>query len=146
MTLACAIRDQVEAPYALADGTAVTLNARIAVVHRNPVADQQVEDFDQILRRAQLTLGQTSTENPIILFSKDLNQIQERSERIRVALEELNDCPTGLSVYYQPLVDVVTGRVSSCEALAVWEHPELGRISPETVSYTHLTLPTSDLV
>ena len=131
MTLACAIRDQVEAPYALADGTAVTLNARIAVVHRNPVADQQVEDFDQILRRAQLTLGQTSTENPIILFSKDLNQIQERSERIRVALEELNDCPTGLSVYYQPLVDVVTGRVSSCEALAVWEHPELGRISPE---------------
>jgi EAL domain-containing protein (putative c-di-GMP-specific phosphodiesterase class I)/GGDEF domain-containing protein len=130
MTLSGAIRDRVEEVYSLADGTPVQLKARIAVVHRNPTIDQ-VETFDQVLRRAQLTLGQTDADHPIVLFSKDLNQIQERSEKIQVALEELSDCPTGLSVYFQPLVDVVTGRISSCEALAVWEHPELGRISPE---------------
>lgn len=131
MALATTIRDRVDEPYSLADGTAVALNARIAVVHRNPVVDQQVEDFDHVLRRAQLTLGQTNVDHPIVLFSKDLNQIQERSERIQVALEELSECPAGLSVSFQPLVDVATGRIASCEALAVWEHPELGRISPD---------------
>lgn len=130
LTLSGAIRDRVEEAYSLADGTPVQLKARIAVVHRNPAVDQQ-ETFDQVLRRAQLTLGQTDADHPIVLFSKDLNQIQERSEKIQVALEELSDSPTGLSVYFQPLVDVVSGKISSCEALAVWEHPELGRISPE---------------
>jgi len=37
-----------------------------------------------------------------------------------------------LSVAYQPLFDLVTGRVTGFEALARWDHPELGPISPAT--------------
>ena len=36
----------------------------------------------------------------------------------------------GLSLAYQPIIDVRTKRVVSCEALARWNHPELGLIPP----------------
>ncbi|GAB7191675.1 hypothetical protein NUM3379_23830 [Kineococcus sp. NUM-3379] len=36
-----------------------------------------------------------------------------------------------LGVVYQPLVDMGTGRVLSCEALVRWEHPQRGRVMPD---------------
>ncbi len=35
-------------------------------------------------------------------------------------------------LYYQPLIETFTGRISGAEALLRWEHPELGLISPES--------------
>ena len=36
----------------------------------------------------------------------------------------------GLEVYYQPVVNLEDGKISSCEALLRWRHPERGMISP----------------
>ncbi|MDJ0613649.1 MAG: EAL domain-containing protein [Rhizobiaceae bacterium] len=36
-----------------------------------------------------------------------------------------------LQIYFQPLINLKRGRVTTCEALARWEHPQLGHISPE---------------
>lgn len=33
-------------------------------------------------------------------------------------------------LYYQPIIDVKSGQVTSCEALVRWHHPERGMISP----------------
>jgi EAL domain-containing protein (putative c-di-GMP-specific phosphodiesterase class I) len=33
-------------------------------------------------------------------------------------------------VYYQPLINLKTGKISTCEALLRWQHPERGMISP----------------
>lgn len=36
-----------------------------------------------------------------------------------------------LSLHYQPQIDIAEGRLTGFEALLRWEHPELGRISPD---------------
>ena len=48
-----------------------------------------------------------------------------QSARLRQALDNGELVP-----HYQPIVDIVTGRTHSLEALLRWEHPTLGTLSP----------------
>lgn len=41
------------------------------------------------------------------------------------------DIGTELSVEFQPIVDIQTGAVVAAEALARWQHPELGNVPPD---------------
>jgi diguanylate cyclase (GGDEF)-like protein/PAS domain S-box-containing protein len=57
-------------------------------------------------------------------------------EQARQRLELVNELRGALGagqleVYYQPIVDIVTGRMVKAEALLRWRHPELGMISPD---------------
>ena len=47
------------------------------------------------------------------------------SNELRRAVEEQQ-----LEVFYQPIVDMATGRIRKAEALLRWRHPERGEISP----------------
>ena len=57
----------------------------------------------------------------------------DATAKARLALEQdLRHALTtgGLEIHYQPLVDLRSDRVTGCEALVRWRHPERGMVSP----------------
>ncbi len=48
-------------------------------------------------------------------------------QELRAAIRE-----GALNVHYQPIIDTITGQVTSFEALARWQHPTRGFVSPDT--------------
>jgi diguanylate cyclase (GGDEF)-like protein/PAS domain S-box-containing protein len=68
-------------------------------------------------------------------FTEQMNQAASR----RLALEGDLRRALGrdeLRVHYQPIVDAVSGRLASCEALARWQHPSRGLVTPS--EFIHL--------
>jgi diguanylate cyclase (GGDEF)-like protein len=90
-----------------------------------------VEAAEALLRDADVAMYQAKDKgrNRIELYSEETRRrIVRRLEieqELRAALET-----GGLAVHYQPVVDLLTGRVVGVEALARWTHPRLGEISP----------------
>jgi diguanylate cyclase (GGDEF)-like protein/PAS domain S-box-containing protein len=66
-------------------------------------------------------------------------EIFDEAMRLRASerLEVLNELRLALlhdqfTAWYQPVVDVATGRVVGCEALARWQHPTKGLVLPDS--------------
>jgi EAL domain-containing protein (putative c-di-GMP-specific phosphodiesterase class I) len=86
---------------------------------------------DEVLRDADLAMYQAKARGRARyeLFTPELRAGADR----RLALE--NDLRRAvergeLRIYYQPIVSLETGRISSAEALVRWQHPERGLIPP----------------
>lgn len=58
-------------------------------------------------------------------MSEDIQRRVELETHLRVAIAQ-----DQLHLVYQPKVDLASGRITGCEALLRWNHPELGAISP----------------
>jgi diguanylate cyclase (GGDEF)-like protein/PAS domain S-box-containing protein len=90
-------------------------------------------DADQMLRQADQAMYQAKLggKNRFHYFDLDkdrsLRGRHESIERIREALENRE-----FVLYYQPKVNMRTGRVIGAEALIRWQHPEQGLLSPVT--------------
>src|SRR6201986_2174700 len=62
-------------------------------------------------------------------YRRDMDLALRRKRHVESVLRRAIADPT-LEVYYQPIVDIRTGRVKVCEALARLRCPEEGMISP----------------
>ncbi len=89
------------------------------------------DDIDTILKGAENALNRAreSGGNQSVFYSEQMNQ------EAHARLEMEQDMRKGLErgefiAYYQPQVDTKTGMVCGMEALARWQHPEKGLISP----------------
>jgi diguanylate cyclase (GGDEF)-like protein/PAS domain S-box-containing protein len=94
-------------PHDGADADALLKNSDAAMYHAK---DQGRNNFQYYNRSINLAASEKLT------LENDMRKGMERGEFV---------------VYYQPQVDLRTGEIAGCEALARWLHPEMGLISPQ---------------
>jgi len=88
-------------------------------------------DVDQLISNADqaMYVSKTSGRNRISYFTRSMQEsAQKRLSLIndmRVAVQNQQ-----FELYYQPIVDLHTGRIAKAEALIRWNHPQRGLISP----------------
>lgn len=128
IALANNIVEFLSAPYDLDYDRSVQLGASVGIA----LAPEHGESADTLFARADLALhaAKAAGKGQAQLFSPDMEtRVQERvqlEEQLRAAL----DTKDGLFVFYQPIVNIETGKVTAREALVRWHHPERGWISP----------------
>ncbi|MET1113108.1 MAG: bifunctional diguanylate cyclase/phosphodiesterase [Allosphingosinicella sp.] len=84
---------------------------------------------EEVLRNAQFALKRSKASGAVQIYEPN----QARAARRRFSIEtELRHSIErgGLTLVYQPLIDLRSGAVAGFEALARWDHPRRGPISP----------------
>jgi len=122
--LADKIRETLKQPF-FHNGVRIDIGASIGISYADASdVDRLLSDADTALYRAKQT-----GRGRFVIFTEDLRTEQEQAKR--VAGEILESISLKQFVpYYQPLVDAKTLKVSGVEALARWNHPKHGMISP----------------
>jgi diguanylate cyclase (GGDEF)-like protein len=114
------------------DGMQIPITASAGIVERAAVEAQAVE----LIRAADISVGWAKTDQQgghhggrWALFDEKRNAVEVRRHTLTAAM------PTALrrgefTLNYQPLVRLADDKLVGVEALARWQHPEFGRISP----------------
>ncbi|MFN8677548.1 MAG: bifunctional diguanylate cyclase/phosphodiesterase [Thermomicrobiales bacterium] len=125
MTIGAALEDPL-----VIDGQEVAVTASIGLVVREP---RQVIAPAEMLHEADLAMYRAKARGKARyeLFEPAMGDgARERADlaaALRQALEQGE-----LHLDFQPVVSLTTGRIAELEALARWEHPTRGAISPAT--------------
>jgi diguanylate cyclase len=125
-TLADKVGKILAEPYAI-EGNEVHISASIGISRYTPEAAGP----DAMMIQADLALYRAKEDgrNCYRFHSVDLDrQVQERvtiADELRGAIDR-----DELELYYQPQVELCSGRIVGMEALLRWNHPKRGQISP----------------
>ncbi len=127
LAIAGRLRDALSAPVEIG-GPRVYVDASIGIALSPP------HDADALLRFADVAMyeAKASGRGRIRVFDASLAVIGERRLVVMNALREALD-KDSLSLHYQPVVDVATGRLVGVEALLRWTDDDLGPVSPVEV-------------
>ena len=115
-------------PLSLA-GTLVDVSASIGVA----MYPQDGQDMLTLLQRADLAMYQAKKagRGRFSFFSNDMNRLAQERLMLETTLRQaLIEKDGSLHLHYQPQIDMQTGALYGVEALARWQHPSLGDISP----------------
>lgn len=108
-------------------GQVVHLSACLGVA----VYPQDADDVDQLLQRADNAMRDAQSRGGgFKYYCSETDRAAARRLKIEHMLHEALDREE-LSLVYQPIVDVVTGRVTSAEALLRWRQPDNSYITPD---------------
>lgn len=124
--LAKAIINSVGASYDL-DGTQADVGVSVGLA----ISPRDGETADQLIKAADLALyrAKAAGRGTYKMFEPSMDAHLQARQQMKVALRRAlaND---QLEVHYQPLVDLRTGLITTCEALVRWNHQERGVIPP----------------
>ncbi|MHC2434969.1 diguanylate cyclase (GGDEF)-like protein/PAS domain S-box-containing protein [Bradyrhizobium sp. USDA 4451] len=124
--LARRILDAIGEPYLL-DGHSVVVGASIGIA----MSPGDGEDSEKLLKSADMALSRAKSEfrGTFSFFEAEMDARAQSRRKIEIDLRDAIQ-NEGLQPYYQPLVDLASGRITGFEALVRWPHPERGMISP----------------
>ncbi|EKF18204.1 putative bifunctional diguanylate cyclase/phosphodiesterase [Nitratireductor pacificus] len=88
-------------------------------------------DVDAMIVKADLALYKAKElgKNVWSLFETEMDVAFRNRQIMKADLRSAVEAGN-LRVVYQPIVDMHTMRIASCEALCRWDHPDLGLVSP----------------
>lgn len=92
---------------------------------------EHASDLNQLMQHAGLALyhakvaGRNQTRFFATTMTRDLARRKELETELRGAIQR-----DELSIYFQPILDLATGRIRCFEALVRWFHPLKGELSP----------------
>jgi len=113
-------------PY-LVDGHSIVIGASIGIA----MAPSDGDESEKLLKNADMALSRAKNEQrgTFSFFEAGMDARAQSRRKIELDLRDAiqNDV---LRPYYQPLIDLSTGRITGFEALVRWPHPERGMISP----------------
>lgn len=121
------ILHQLKKPFSI-DGNQIHMSSSIGI---SVYPDDGVQ-AEHLLKKADqaMYIAKSLGRNTFCYFTEEMQIDADRRLRLHMDLVEALD-KHQLQVYYQPIMNVQTGQVVECEALARWFHPKLGEISPD---------------
>jgi diguanylate cyclase (GGDEF)-like protein len=85
----------------------------------------------ELLRCAQMALHDAQdARTPVAIYRAGRDEQHRRRLALVTELRRALEQDAGLTLVYQPKVEMATRTVKSLEALARWTHPQLGEVSP----------------
>ncbi|MGA0201276.1 MAG: response regulator, partial [Prochlorotrichaceae cyanobacterium] len=93
-----------------------------------PLAGQSTPELISSAEKVLASFGENS-DLPYQFYTEALRQTFKQTERIHVALEQAL-AQDGLEVYYQPILNTITGRIIGLEALLGWKNSQFQHLSP----------------
>lgn len=88
-------------------------------------------DLDSLMIKADLALYESKNRGKgcSTLFADAMDERYQRRQRLKKDLKTAIELGK-LNVVYQPIIDAKSMQIVTCEALARWDHPEFGPVSP----------------
>lgn len=129
-TVAQKINIETARPFMLDGDVEVSVSASIGIA----TFSQHAKDTGELVRNADAALYKSKEEgrNCFHYYSEEMDRDARRrlmlDNDLRAAVESEGN--GGFELYYQPLYDTKTRRVTGAEALIRWNHPKLGLVSP----------------
>ena len=124
--LATRLIEVVGAPYDI-DGHQVVVGVSVGIA----LAPSDSEVPETLIKHADLALYRAKADGGGVyrFFEVEMDARMQARRALELDLRKaiMN---AEFELYYQPIIDVKSGQISSCEALIRWHHPERGMVAP----------------
>lgn len=120
------IVDAFRAPFTI-DEMTLSANVSIGIV----ISAAPEDKLEALMTKADLALYTAKGDGKARsqMFHEQMDTDYHYRQRLKADLREAV-LSNGLSLVFQPQLDIATRKVVMCEALARWQHPKLGNIPP----------------